>query len=97
MLKLPILPTPNQSLVYSIGGRRWAIDLIKGQNNTTLVSVTIDDTAIITCQSVVPGADILFTPDLARYGQIFFICEDNDEVLDWRKFGSGHDLYWAES
>lgn len=97
MFKLPITATPNQTLSYPLGGRRWEIELIKGTSNTVLVSVSVDNEVLLTNLSVVPGADILFTPDLARYGQLWFACEDpGDEVLDWTRFGTTHNLYWDE-
>lgn len=94
MKKIPLQAVPNQTLTCPLGKKLFDITVQLGASGGTLLTVAVDGKTLFTSLLGVKGAQNMLAPYAEQYGNLVWICNDNDSYPTYTKFGTTHGLYW---
>jgi hypothetical protein len=95
MQTVPLEPIPNQRLGIRLGGDRYDITL-KEVGGVMSVTILRGDVTLVQGLRCVAGTPLIPYSYLATSGNFIFVTE-NEELPDWRLFGSTQTLVYASS
>lgn len=95
MNTVPLEATPNQRLGIRLAGSRYEIEL-KQTGQVMSVTIIRDGVTLISGFRCVAGSPLIPYPYLATSGNFMFLTE-NDELPNWRLFGSTQTLVFASA
>jgi|SRR5690606_28626949 len=92
---IPLEAAPNQRLRIPLAGSRYELE-IKKAAHIMCVTIIRDGLTLVEGLRCVAGSPLIPYPYLATSGNFIFLTE-NDELPDWRKFGSTQSLVFASA
>lgn len=94
---IPIEAIPNQEFSIRLDSFRYGITLNSVNDGALCATITRDGVPVISGVRCVAGRMILPYPYLEGLGGNFYFDTPNDEIPDYRQFGTTHQLIYFDA
>lgn len=94
MRTIPLDAVPNQQVSINIGENRWTLR-IKEATSSMIADVSLNDQPLLYGIRFCVGTPLIPYRYLAGFGN-FLLLTNNEELPDWRKFGSTQTLVYVD-
>lgn len=95
MRTIPLATVPNQQVSINIGENRWTLR-IKEAVSSMVADVSLNDQPILSGMRFCVGTPLIPFRYLAGNGNFLLLVND-EELPDWRKFGTTQSLVFVEA